>query len=138
VFNIYEEWFTRDLFIKRKILDLQLESMKHQKRRAERLLLNIFPKSILIRMQAHESIHDRVPSASVLFADIVGFTAWSSSRTAEDIVSALNHLFSGWDSLCGTLGVEKIKTVGDAYFACCGVCDKFEDHSHRIAEMGLG
>lgn len=131
------EKFMRAQFIKLTITNLQEENIREEHDRSERLLINTFPKSVITHVNSNEPIYETVPYASVLFSDIVSFTDWSSKITAEEIVSTLGLLFYEWDGLCEPLGVEKVKTIGDAYVACCGVTDKLEDHPKRIAEMAL-
>lgn len=82
--------------------------------------------------------YDTAPSASVLFSDIVQFTNWSSQTTPDDIVNTISKIFSEWDNLCEKLKIEKVMTIGDAYFACCGVTIPVQDHAHRICQMALG
>jgi adenylate cyclase len=74
----------------------------------------------------------------VVFSDIVGFTSMSSKLTAEEVVSFLNELFGMFDNLAEAHGLEKIKTIGDAYMAVAGVPSPLEDHADRAARMGLG
>jgi adenylate cyclase len=127
----------RAQFIKLTITNLQEDNIREEHDRSENLLINTFPKSVITNLNSNELTFETVPFASVLFSDIVSFTDWSSKITAEEIVSTLGLLFYEWDGLCAPLGVEKVKTIGDAYVACCGVTDTFTDHPKRIAEMAL-
>ena len=73
----------------------------------------------------------------MLFADLVGFTELSSRRPAAEIVQILNELFSRFDQAADELGVEKIKTIGDAYMAVCGLPEPRADHADRMVRMAL-
>ena len=107
-------------------------------RKAEALLLNILPQSVVRRLYAGEAaIADRCEDATVLFADIVGFTALSMHLPAARVVEMLNAVFSAFDKAAQDSGVEKIKTVGDAYMAVAGVLEQCDDHPARIARLAL-
>jgi len=110
--------------------------MEHE--RSENLLLNILPGPIADRLKRDRStIADRFPEATVLFADIVDFTVTTASLTPEATVAWLNELFSLFDSLSDRFGLEKIKTVGDAYMAVAGLPTPRVDHAEAAAEMAL-
>ena len=83
-------------------------------------------------------IADRVDEATVLFCDLVGFTRIASQLTALDLIHSLNSIFSEFDALTHTLGVEKIKTIGDAYMAVAGLPEARPDHAETAAELALG
>jgi class 3 adenylate cyclase len=107
-------------------------------------LENILPKSIIGALKGRQSmplespvIAQRIDHATVLFADIVGFTAFSQSREAEYVVNQLNQLIHVFDQLVDKHGVEKIKTIGDAYMLAGGVPDYQEDHARRVANVAL-
>ncbi len=108
-----------------------------ERENANRLLLNILPEKTARELKAREGIvaekHDRI---SILFADIVEFTRFASDRQPEEIVSTLNAIFSHFDELAQQHGLEKIKTIGDAYMVVGGLAGD-EDHCARIAEMAL-
>ena len=107
-------------------------------RRNEELLHNTLPPSIAKRLQTETLIADSFESASVLFCDIVGYTTYSSGKNPEDVVKTLNFIFSQFDELCDQLGLEKIKTIGDAYMVAGGLLGNHQDHAYKIAKMGLG
>ncbi len=112
---------------------LQLEQAK-----SEQLLLNILPKPIADRLkQAPGVIAERFEAATVLFADIVGFTPLSARIMPEELVNLLNEVFSLFDQLAEKRGLEKIKTIGDAYMAVAGVPMPRPDHAEAAAEMAL-
>jgi class 3 adenylate cyclase/HAMP domain-containing protein len=114
------------------------EELNEEKQESERLLLNVLPAPIAERLKAGEGlIVDRFESVSVMFADIVGFTSLSSRIPPEQLVSMLNDLFSTFDKLAEKHGLEKIKTIGDAYMVVAGIPQPMEKHAHAIAIMGL-
>jgi adenylate cyclase len=82
-------------------------------------------------------IADRVEEATILFADLVGFTAASSRVTPAVLVNNLNRIFSAFDELCRQLQIEKIKTIGDAYMAAAGVPLPRADHAEVMADFAL-
>jgi len=107
-------------------------------RENERLLLNILPASIVARLRSGEMvIADRIEEMTVLFADVVGFTEISARLTASEVISMLNGIFSAFDQIVERYGLEKIKTIGDAYMVCGGLEPHETDHGVRVAEMGL-
>ena len=110
-----------------------------EQEKSERLLLNILPAPIAERLKATGgTIADGFADASVLFADIVGFTPLSATLSPAKLVDVLNALFYAFDRLAETHGVEKIKTIGDAYMVCAGLPEPAADHAERIARMALG
>jgi class 3 adenylate cyclase len=109
-----------------------------ERERSERLLLNILPQPIAERLKTEPApIADRYPEASILFADVVGFTAMCGRMEPEDLVTFLNELFIEFDHVAEKHGLEKIKTIGDAYMAVCGVPVPCADHLERIADAAL-
>lgn len=100
------------------------------KARSEALLLNILPKAIAEKLKAKpRQIAEFHPQASVLFADIVGFTPLSASMQAGDVVDMLNEVFVAFDEILRKYGLEKIKTIGDCYMAAAGVPSPRDDHA---------
>ena len=115
-----------------------LERIKIEQEKSEKLLLTILPAAIASRLKSGErNIVDSVYAASVMFIDIVGFTAIAAKTTPDQTVVLLNELFSMFDQLVDTYGLEKIKTIGDAYMAVAGVPNAAEDHALRAARMGM-
>jgi class 3 adenylate cyclase len=109
-----------------------------EKQTSERLLLNVLPAPIADRLKGGESlIVDRFESVSVLFADLVGFTAMASHTSPEVLVTMLNELFSMYDGLAERHGLEKIKTIGDSYLVVAGIPQPVADSAGVIAEMAL-
>jgi PAS domain S-box-containing protein len=113
-------------------------ALRLEQEKSERLLLNILPEAIAQRLKQEQgSIADSFESVSVLFADIVGFTQISSQISAEELVNLLNQIFSAFDHLVDRHGLEKIKTIGDAYMVVSGLPMPRGDHAEAIAEMAL-
>ena len=98
--------------------------IENKNRENEELLLNVLPAPIANRLRGGEQgIADGFAEVTVAFADLVGFTAMSSEMPPADVVTLLNGLFTRFDEAAHELGIEKIKTVGDAYMAVCGLPD---------------
>jgi class 3 adenylate cyclase len=116
----------------------QTEEIQRKNEENERLLLNILPGPIADRLnQGEETIADNFPEVTLLFADIVGFTALSSSLSPYDLVTMLNHLFTAFDDSAHRLGIEKIKTIGDCYMAVAGLTVELDDPAVAMVEMAL-
>ncbi|MBK9036828.1 MAG: HAMP domain-containing protein [Myxococcales bacterium] len=112
--------------------------LEAEKQTSDRLLLNVLPAPIATRLKQGEGvIVDRFDDVTVLFADIVGFTALSARTSPEVLVAMLDDLFTRFDALADRHGLEKIKTIGDAYMVVAGVPEKTPDHATRMARMGL-
>ena len=106
--------------------------------RSERLLLNVLPEPVALRLKRHEGvIADRFEQATVLFADIADFTPMSAGLSPEEVVELLNAVFSDFDRLAEEHGLEKIKTIGDAYMAAAGIPVPRPDHCSAMAELAL-
>jgi adenylate cyclase len=106
--------------------------------RSERLLLNVLPAPIAARLKRGEAvIADRFPEVTVLFVDLVDFTRSSDRSTPERVVQVLDDLFTAFDRLARRHGLEKIKTIGDAYMAVGGLPAPRPDHAEAVAEMAL-
>ena len=105
---------------------------------SERLLLNVLPRSVAERLKADPgTIADSFPDVTVLFADIVGFTKLSEGMSPERLVALLNEVFTLFDGIADHRGLEKIKTMGDAYMAVAGLPLPATDHAARAAHMAL-
>ncbi len=104
----------------------------------QRLLLNILPEAIANRLRGGEKlIADRFDDVTLLFADIVGFTAMSSEMSPGELVSVLNEVFTVFDELVDRHDLEKVKTIGDAYMVIGGLLDQSGDHTQRVADLAL-
>jgi adenylate cyclase len=113
-------------------------ALRQQQEQTERLLLNILPETIANRLKKQPgNIAENFSDVSVLFADIVGFTQISSMLSAIQLVNLLNQIFSAFDRLSDFYGLEKIKTIGDAYMVVGGLPKRRRDHAHAIACMAL-
>ena len=107
-------------------------------REVERLLLNILPAPIAQRLRQGEMvIADQFDEMTVLFADVVDFTKLASRLSPTEVVDVLNGVFSIFDRLADRYGLEKIKTIGDAYMVVGGLTPEHADHAERVADMGL-
>jgi adenylate cyclase len=113
---------------------------------SERLLLNVLPQSIAERLKGRtdatadtftDVIADSFPEATVLFADIVEFTKLSAGLSPQGLVAMLNEVFTDFDFIADNRGLEKIKTIGDAYMAVAGLPVATPDHATRAAHMAL-
>ncbi len=105
----------------------------------DRLLRNILPDSVVDRLREHpeEPIADAFGDASILFSDIEGFVPLSKRLGAERTVALLNEMMRRFDGLADKYGVEKIKTIGDAYMAVAGLPQPVADHADRLAHMAF-
>jgi class 3 adenylate cyclase len=132
------EGLQRAEFSARRELEVAYQTLAAERERSERLLLNILPRAIAERLkQDNHIIADQFPEATVLFADIVGFTQLSSQISATELVVLLNQMFSIFDQLTEQHGAEKIKTIGDAYMVVAGLPTPRSDHAQAIANLAL-
>jgi class 3 adenylate cyclase len=105
-----------------RFMDRLLADLAAERQRSESLLLNVLPQRIVDRLHAGETtIADRHDDVAVVFTDFVGFTDLAARTPAPRLVGDLNALFSAFDAACERYGVEKIKTIGDAYLAVAGL-----------------
>ncbi|KUJ85608.1 hypothetical protein AVO45_01040 [Ruegeria marisrubri] len=113
--------------------------LEAERARSDRLLRAILPDSVIRRLKGRRDaiIAQDIPEATAVFADIVGFTGWAMRTLPSDVVAELNRVFSRMDELCRDRQLEKIKTIGDAYFAVCGAPDPVEDHAERVADFAF-
>ena len=115
-----------------------LVGLRIAQERAENLLLTILPGSIAERLkESPQTIADQFAATSVLFADVVDFTPRSNGLTAAEVVGLLDRLFGEFDELAERYGLEKIKTIGDAYMVASGVPDPRPDHARVLALLAL-
>jgi adenylate cyclase len=113
-------------------------ALKAERERAERLLLNVLPFAIAERLKRDSAtIADAADAVSVVFADLVGFTPLAAAKSAADVVRLLDGIFRGFDGCATAAGVEKIKTVGDAYMAVAGLPLARPDHAAAAARFAL-
>ena len=120
------------------LLSKVLDDLEAERTRSHELLLNVLPAPIVARLDAGEShIADGHDHVSVLMADLVGFTQTASTLTPAELVDDLNQLFTQFDEACIRRGVEKIKTIGDAYMAVAGLDETATDHVAATADLAL-
>jgi adenylate cyclase len=113
-------------------------ALDHLHRENQRLLLNILPGPIAERLKKQTGIiAESFDDVSVLFADIVGFTPLSARLSPTGLLELLNRVFSGFDELAGRRGLEKIKTIGDAYMVAGGLPEPQPDHLASMAALAL-
>ena len=122
------------------------EQLVVEQKMSERLLLNVLPHSIAERLKGRpegaadsftEVIVDSFKEVTVLFADIVDFTKFADSVSAEVLVEVLNDIFTRFDVIADHRGLEKIKTIGDSYMVAAGLPIPVADHTSRAAHMAL-
>lgn len=119
-------------------IDQTKTALSVEKEKTEQLLLNILPGAIADRFKEdHSPLADGFASVTVLFADIVGFTTFSRNLAPRLLVTFLNELYSRFDGLVEELGLEKIKTIDDAYMVAGGVPTPLEDHAQRMCILAL-
>ncbi|RWQ03603.1 adenylate/guanylate cyclase domain-containing protein [Mesorhizobium sp.] len=112
--------------------------IENKNRENEELLLNVLPAPIANRLRGGEDkIADGFAEVTVAFADLVGFTALTSEMPPQEVVTFLNGLFTRFDAAANDLGIEKIKTVGDAYMAVCGLPVPVANHAERMVRMAI-
>ncbi|HEX2155068.1 MAG TPA: adenylate/guanylate cyclase domain-containing protein [Acidimicrobiia bacterium] len=120
------------------LLRFFIRGLAREREKSELLLLNILPAPIARRLKAGERrLADRVDDAAVLFADLVDFTSLSEQLAPEDVVALLDGLFSEFDSRVAARGLEKIKTVGDAYMVVGGLLEPRADAAEAVADLAL-
>jgi class 3 adenylate cyclase len=119
-------------------LDQQHQLLAEEQKKSERVLLNVLPNNIAQRLKNEQGlIADGYADATVMFADLVNFTQLTESLSPEQMVSLLNEIFSGFDELSEKYGVEKIKTIGDAYMVVGGLDRDKVNYTGNIAELAL-
>jgi PAS domain S-box-containing protein len=127
-------WNFRDITARKRAE----EALRQEQEKAELLLLNVLPQAIAERLKQNSgSIADSFAEVSVLFADLVGFTQLSAAIQPVELVELLNEIFSAFDQLADRHGLEKIKTIGDAYMVVGGLPTPRSDHAEAIAAMAL-
>lgn len=115
------------------------QKLRTEKQRADELLTNVMPPVIAARLKKGDTyIADIFPESSIMFLDIVGFTDWCLRMEAKTMVEQLNMLFALFDEEIEKYGLEKIKSVGDAYLVAGGVPNPMDDHAPAMARLALG
>jgi adenylate cyclase len=135
---IVSERVERTQFVQEHVIAEQNEVIKLERERSDRLLRNVLPEAIADRLKdGNEVVADSHEGVTIMFADIVGFTSLSLIHPPDVVVSILDDIFTHLDQLADKHGVEKIKTVGDAYMAVAGAPEKRNDHAEAIANLAL-
>jgi class 3 adenylate cyclase len=130
------EYFTGQRDRSRAALAEEHRLLEDERDRSEQLLLNILPAPIAKQLRdGHTTIADSKSEVSILFADLVGFTPLAEALGPNTLVDLLNDVFSGFDDLADASGLEKIKTVGDAYMVAGGIPSPRPDHLGAVLEM---
>lgn len=119
-------------------VNLRTKELKTEKEESERLLLNILPAETAQELKKQGFAQSRFHrEASVLFCDLKGFTRLTEELKPEDLVGLLDQVFRRFDRACDTFGVEKIKTIGDAYMCAAGLPASVKDHASRLTRFAL-
>ncbi|KAF7657702.1 hypothetical protein LDENG_00023020 [Lucifuga dentata] len=114
------------------------QALEEEKRRTVDLLYSIFPGDVAQKLWQGQPVPARkFDDVTMLFSDIVGFTAVCAQCTPMQVISMLNELYTRFDYQCGILDVYKIETIGDAYCVACGLHKKVDSHAKPIAHMAL-
>ncbi len=131
-------YFSREKMKLREAVEAQTRAVTIEKELSERLLLNILPEPIAQRLKRQETnIADGHADVTVMFADIVNFTHMSEEMSPNETVQLLNNIFSEFDLLAEKYGIEKIKTIGDAYMAAGGLRSGAAQYVDAMASMAL-
>jgi len=121
-----------------KMAEKNARDLQREKDRVERLLLNIMPKSVYEEMKDYGTVTPQLfENASILMIDFVGHTEMTISQDAAALVTELNDIFTVFDRITELFACERIRTVGDAYMAVCGLPETTPDHAHNIARVAL-
>ena len=115
-----------------------LQTLTMEKKRSDDLLLNILPAGIAEELKQNGTAEaKKYNNVSVLFTDFVGFTMISETLTAKELVAELHHCFTAFDAIIERNGLEKIKTIGDAYFAVCGLPNADAEHAKKTVQAAI-
>lgn len=138
VLTYMDEFYLRYVFILTEKLQKETDNLREEKERSQTLLENIIPSHLAKKVKTENTrfLHLYF-DISILFSDLVEFTKFSSTVTAEELISILNRQFSCFDELCLEYRLEKIKTVGDAFFALGGSSGTGEEHTADCIGLGL-
>lgn len=137
VIEAFQQMFQR---VRKEIYDRQIieACLRTEQEKSDRLLLNILPAEIAQQLKQEQSaIANRFDTVTILFADIVDFTGLSTQISPIELVNSLNQIFSSFDRLAEFYGLEKIKTIGDAYMVVGGLPTPCKNHATAVAQMAL-
>lgn len=147
--NLYTRWRGKQLKLRNLVLEKRVDErtaevveqgkeIEHQKNRVEELLLNILPKNISEELSEKGWAKARAhPAVTVMFTDMKGFTQVAAQMSATELVQELHDHFGKFDDVTDSLGMEKIKTIGDSYMAACGIPESDEHHAIKSVLAGL-
>jgi adenylate cyclase len=130
----------RSSLAKKRVRDLERERvlwLEREESKSRRLLTHVLPQSVAERLREGETVAAHHDDVTVLFADLVRFTDLTNRLSATELLDLLNRIFSKFDELAAARGVEKIKTIGDAYLAVGGLPEPLEDHVARVVDLGI-
>ena len=128
----------RRAFAQDLVIAAQQDALSKERARADALLLNVLPAPIVDRLKRQEgSLAEHFDQVTVLFADVVGFTPLAARIPPADVVGVLDQVFSTFDDIAAELGIEKIKTIGDAYMAVAGAPLPHAGHVEAVADLAL-
>ena len=116
---------------------LQRLVIQREHQESDRLLLNVLPAPVAARLKRGEVVADHFDQVGILFADLHGFTPYSARKRPADVLRVLNQVFSAFDALTERYGLEKIKTLGDAYMVVSGLPSPRADYLEALADMAL-
>ena len=129
---------SRQVFAQRRIIEAQANEIAREKQKSDDLLANVLPEPVVVRLRDNPRyIADKHEHTSVLFADLVGFTPLAERLSADETVTLLDRLFSRFDALVESDGLNKVKTTGDAYMIVGGAPEPMADHALRVVRIGL-
>jgi class 3 adenylate cyclase len=129
---------SRESYRQRRIIEEQQKTIERERDRADQVLYNVLPAAIADRLKQDPArIAEHFNEVTVLFGDIAGFTPMSAEMAPQDLVATLDEVFTAFDDIAQRHGLEKIKTIGDAYMAVGGVPMPRTDHAQAVARMAL-
>lgn len=129
----------REVTLKMAMLEKQqeMQEIDRQREKERAVLYSTLPKDVADRVVRGEEVTDSFQSASALFLDIVGFTSIAERIPPGHVVYLLKAIFAECDAACASYGLTRVKTIGDSYFAVCGVPTPLDDHAVRAANAAL-
>jgi class 3 adenylate cyclase len=140
--RIFSKWRERQLKAEkeklRKTVEQRTEELTLEKKKSDDLLLNILPEEVANELKAKGSTEAKqFDEVSVIFTDFVNFTGTSAALSPHVLVAELNECFSAFDAIMEKYGIEKIKTIGDAYMAVCGLPKQNELHAQNAVQAAI-
>jgi class 3 adenylate cyclase len=129
---------SRESYRQRRIIEEQQKTIERERDRADEVLYNVLPAAIADKLKLDPTrIAEHFHEVTVLFGDIAGFTPMSAEMSPQDLVATLDEVFTAFDDIAQRHGLEKIKTIGDAYMAVGGAPTPRADHAQAVARMAL-